>query len=230
METSGIVVGVIACFGVAIALIVVAAVVAARRERERREALRLWAKRHGWQVVERPQFDWGRRMPGKNRRGVSLALFGTLGGRPVGIGDYSYTTTSTSTDANGASQTTTTTHHHVVVVVVRLRMPRPSVAVHKRGGGSKLWRSLFGDRATAIGYEAFDSAYRVNAPDPSLVRAVIGGALVAEHVAGWLPDWSVEGDELLTFVQGRIGAPESIPAQLGPLLRVADLIEAHART
>jgi hypothetical protein len=227
MESSAIVVSVVACFAAVVVLIVVAAVVAARRERERQEALRLWAKRHGWQVVDRPQVDWGRRMPGRNRRGVSLALFGTMGGRPVAIGDYSYTTSSTSTDANGTSHTTTTTHHHVALVV-RLRMPRPSVAVHRRGGGSKLWRSLFGDKATAIGYEAFDGAYRVNAPDPSLVRSVLGGALVAEHVAGRLPDWSVEGNELMTFIQGRIGAPDSIPAQLAPLLRVADLIEAHA--
>ncbi|MDG6110293.1 hypothetical protein Daura_49480 [Dactylosporangium aurantiacum] len=229
MEASAIVVSVIACFGVVVALIVVSAVVAARRERERREALRVWAKRHGWQVVERPQVEWGRRMPGGNRRGVSLALFGTLGGRPVAVGDYSYTTTSTSTDANGATHTTTTTHHYIAVVV-RLRTPRPSVAVHRRGGGSKLWRSMFGDRATAVGIEAFDRAYRVNAQDASLVRAVIGGTLIAEHVAGWLPDWSVEGNELLTFVQGRIGAPERIPAQVGPLLRVAELIEAHATT
>ena len=229
MEPSAIVISVIACFGAAVALVVVAAVVAARRERERREALRLWAKRHGWQVVEKPQVDWGRRMPGRNRRGVSLALFGTLGGRPVAVGDYSYTTTSTSTDANGNTHTTTTTHHYVAVVT-RLRMPRPSVAVHRRGGGSKLWRSMFGDRLTAVGVEAFDRAYRVNAPDPSLVRMVVGGPLIAEHVAGRVPDWSVEGNELLTFVQGRIGPPERIPAQIGPLLRVAELIEAHATT
>ena len=229
MEPSAIVVSVIACFGAAVALIVVTAVVAARRERERREALRIWAKRHAWQVVEKPQVDWGRRMPGGNRRGVSLALFGTLGGRPVAVGDYSYTTTSSSTDANGNTQTTTTTHHYVAVVV-RLRMPRPSVAVHRRGGGSKLWRSMFGDRSTAVGIEAFDRAYRVNAQDSSLVRAVIGGPLIAEHVAGRVPDWSVEGNELLTFVQGRIGVPERIPAQVGPLLRVAELIEGHATT
>lgn len=229
MDGSGLVQGAIACFGAVIVLIIIMAVVSARRERRRREELGDWAKRHGWQVVIRPQVDWGRRMPGKNRRGVSLALFGTLDGRPVSIGDYSYTTSSTSTDANGASQTTTTTHHHVAVVV-RLRMPRPTVAVHRRGGGSKLWRSMFGDKATAVGYEAFDRAYRVNAADPSLVRAVIGGPLLAEHVSGRLPDWSVEGNELLTFVPGRISVPDSIPAQFGPLLRVAALLEAHAQS
>jgi hypothetical protein len=229
MDTSAIVVGVVACFGVMILLVVVAAVVSARRERARREALRVWAKRHGWQVVERPQVEWGRRMPGRNRRGVSLALFGTVGGHPVSIADYSYTTSSTSTDASGNSSTTTTTHRYVAVVV-RLRMPRPTVAVHRRGGGSKLWRSLFGDKATAIGFEEFDREYRVNASDPTLVRAVIGGQLVAEHVAGRLPDWSVEGNELLTILPGRIGPPEQIPAQVGPLLRVADLLERQAGT
>ena len=92
MEPSAIVVSVIACFGVLIVLVIVAAVVSARRERERQEALRHWAARHGWQVVDRPQVDWGRRMPGRNKRGVSLALFGTLGGRPVAVADSSYTT------------------------------------------------------------------------------------------------------------------------------------------
>jgi hypothetical protein len=109
---------------------------------------------------------------------------------------------------------------------VRLRRPGPTIAVVRRGAMSRLGRSLFGDRATAIGYEPFDRAYRVTAGDPRVVRSVLGRDLVAEQVAGWLPDWSLYGDELLAFQEGRIGEPTSIPAQFGPLLRVADLVEA----
>jgi hypothetical protein len=50
---------------------------------------------------------------------------------------------------------------------------------------------------------------------------------VNEHVAGRLPDWSLEGRELLSFREGRIGEPASIPGQLEPIIRVADLIESH---
>jgi hypothetical protein len=46
-----------------IALLVVAVVVSARRERQRREGLRQWAVRHGWTYTERPRVDWISRLP-----------------------------------------------------------------------------------------------------------------------------------------------------------------------
>jgi hypothetical protein len=49
--------------------------------------------------------------------------------------------------------------------------------------------------------------------------------LVAAHVAGGLPDWNLEGKELLVYRLGRIGEPTGIPDQLPSLLRIADLIE-----
>jgi hypothetical protein len=220
--------GVVICFALAVVTVVILAILAHRRERERQETLRQWAARYGWQMAQRPAVDWGRRMPGGNRHGVTLALSGVLGGRSVTIAEYYYTRTSRSTDFHDRSSSSTTTYRFTLALV-RLSRPGPTVAVYQRGPLSRFWRSLFGDRATAIGYEPFDSAYRVTADDPRLVRSVLGPDLVAEHVSGRLPDWSLAGVELLTFREGLIGDPAGIPAEFGPLLRVADLIEANLR-
>ena len=135
--------------------------------------------------------------------------------------EYQYTTTT------GTSETSTTTTHHYVLYVARLRQQWPAVAVQHRGAVSRFGRALFGDRATAIGYEPFDSAYRISADRPEAARAIFRRGLVDEHVAGRLPEWSLYGDELMTYETGRIDDPEAIPARCAPLVRVADLIEAQ---
>src|SRR4051812_38791971 len=213
--------GVVVCVSGFIALIIVVAVRARRKERARQEALQRWAMQADFRYVLKPEVDWGRRMPGQNRRGVTLCLSGALAGRPVTIAEYQYSTTSTSGD--GSSTTTT---HYFVLTMARLRRPAPTVAVYRRGAMSKFGRALFGDRATAIGYEPFDSVYRVKAPDSRSVPAVVRGDLVREHLAGRLPDWSVHEHDVLTFREGRIGDPATIPAQLAPVMRVADLIDS----
>jgi hypothetical protein len=96
------------------------------------------------------------------------------------------------------------------------------MAVVERGALSRFGRVLFGDGATAVGQEDFDRAYRVVSKDP---RAVLSPGLVAEHVAGRLPEWSLHGNELLTYRGGRIGDPATIPDQFTPLLRVAALLD-----
>jgi hypothetical protein len=226
VDSSLVIAGGAVCFGSLIALIVVLAVVSHRREKARQQALELWAMQHEWQISRRPQVDWGRRMPGRNKRGVTVALSGMIRGRPATIAEYYYTYTTTSTDSSGRSSSTTRTYHYVLMVVP-LRQPHPTVAVFRRGTMSRFGRALFGDKATALGYEPFDSEYRVAANDPRLVRSVLGPALVNEHIAGRLPDWSLEGRELLSFREGRIGEPASIPGQLEAVIRVADLIEPH---
>jgi hypothetical protein len=212
--------GMVVCGGFVVALLVLLIVVAHRREKARRQALEQWALGREWQVVRHPRVDWGRRMPGHNKRGVTLSVSGVLHGRPATIAEYAYTTTT----GNAGGPTTTETHRFVLLVVV-LGRAHPTMAVHRRGGFSKLGRTLFGDKPTAIGYEPFDRTYRVTAGDPGAVRSVLAPALVNGHVAGGLPLWSLEGRELLTYRVGRIGDPATIPAQLEPLLRVADLIE-----
>src|SRR5690349_24799127 len=201
--------------GAVLAVVIPFAIVAQRREKARQQALALWATQHEWQVVPKPHVDWGRRLPGGNKRGVSLALSGVVGGRPVTIAEYSYTTATTT---NG---TTSTTTHHFVLHVVVLREPMPTVAVYRRGGMSKLGRALFGDKATALGYEPFDRVYRVSAADPRLVRSVLMPALVTEHVAGRLPDRSLQGRELPSFRARRTHEPPTPPADLAPPVRLA---------
>jgi hypothetical protein len=191
----------------------------ARRERARREVLTDWATAHGWQTQLRPQLGFERRLPGRNRRGVSLAMSGLIDDRPVTVAEYSYTTT---------SNRTRTTHRYVIAVV-QLREPRPSIGVYRRGALSKFGRALFGDRSTAIGYEPFDRDFRVTAEHPGDVPSVLGADLVHAHIDGQLPDWSLVGTELLTFRPGRIDDPASIPDQVLPLLRVADLLESPVR-
>jgi hypothetical protein len=136
------------------------------------------------------------------------------------IAEYSYTTTT-----GNAGGTTTTETHRFVLLLVELGREHPTVAVHRRTGLSKLGRTLFGDKPTAIGYEPFDRTYRVTAGDPGAVQSVLAPALINEHVTGGLPPWSLEGRELLTYRVGRIGDPATIPDELAPLIRVADLIE-----
>jgi hypothetical protein len=220
MDSSGVV-GVVACFGAVLALVIGLAVWSARRERARVDGLRQWAAARGWTLAQRPDVDWGQRLPGHNRRGVTLALSGVLSGRPVTIAEYFYTRTTYNTTANAASTSTTRTYQYVLLVV-RLERPGPTMAVVERGALSRFGRVLFGDTASAVGQEDFDRAYRIVTKDP---MAMLGPALLREHVEGRLPEWSLYGDELLTYRGGRIGNPESIPDQLGPLLRVAELLD-----
>jgi hypothetical protein len=222
---SSVVVGGAVCLGAFLALAIVLAVAARRRERRRREALQVWAVRSGWQYRPRPQVEWWRRMPGRNKRGVALALSGVVGGRPASAAEYSYTTTSTT--HYGASVQSTSSTHHYVLYVVRLRGPWPAMAVQRRGAASRFGRALFGDRATAVGYEPFDSAFRVSAEHAEQVRGLLGRELLAEHVAGRLPDWSLHGDELMTMETGLIADPAIIPGRLAALVRIADLLESR---
>ena len=210
----------------AVVLVIALIVVSVLRERERKERLREWATHNGWSMTLSPSVDWGRRLPGHNRRGVTLALSGTIDGRPVTIAEYYHKEETTSSGLNDRSSTSTSTRtYYYVLLVVRLSRPGPSIGVYRRRALSKFGRFLFGDRATAIGQEPFDSEYRVAAKDASVVPQVLRPALVREHIAGYLPEWSLEGQDLLTYHQGRIGDPTTIPDMFGPLLRVATLLE-----
>lgn len=97
-------------------------------------------------------------MPGRNRRGVTRALVGVQQGHQVSVAEYRYTETSSS-----GNNTTSSTTHHFIVAVVHLDGPGATIAVQHRGALSKLGRSIFGDRATALGDERFDSRWRVTA-------------------------------------------------------------------
>ncbi|MFG2011744.1 hypothetical protein ACGFNF_22030 [Micromonospora sp. NPDC048868] len=214
------------CAAVVVLLVagVVALVVAShRRERERREHWRQWAARYGWTFDERPQITWTDRVPGRNRRGVRFALTGTLHGRPVCVAEYAYTETHSSTGADG-NQTTTTHTHTYVVCSVWLRRSFPALAVGPRHAFSKLGRALFGSDTYATGHEEFDRQWRVAAAAPGQ-QALVGPTLIAAHLAGAVPGWSVRGAELVTYRRGRLEDAALVPSLVTPLITVADLLE-----
>ncbi len=203
-----------------IAAFIVLAVYTAKRERQRRGALVQWALANEWTHLVKPVSDWPTRLPGHNRRGVTVAMTGLVNGWTVSVGEYQYTTSS-STGANG--QTTSTTHHYVVVA---LRLPRqyPPLAVSARGGLSKLWRSVFGDGRVVTGIAAFDENFKISTKDPGVLPYTVGPALIQAHIAGQVPDWTIVGDELLTAFPGQITDPNRIPGWAASLVLVAQLI------
>lgn len=205
---------------VGIALLVVLVVASVRRERRRQERIRHWAAHSGWSVVAYPSLDWAGRLPGRNGRGISLLVSGRAYGRTVAVAEYSYTE-STPTGQDGAQTVTT---HRFVVTAVRLDAWYPPIEVRPRGTLSRLGRAIAGDGATATGHDAFDRGFRIRAHDPALVRALVGPALIADHLAGHAPAWSLAGHDLLSWRPGRIDDPRWIPGLTAPLLRVAGLL------
>ncbi|MGB6205668.1 hypothetical protein [Mycobacterium sp.] len=202
-----------------VAFVVLIVLMARQRERARQAQIAQWAASRGWTVTLRPgPIEWCSRLPGRNRRGVSQILSGTVDRWPVSVAEYSYTTT-TSTGDGG----TTTTTHHFIVTVVRLASSYAPVAVQPRGGISRMGRALVGDNAASTGDEDFDRQFRVKTQDPAS-RALVGPTLIAEHLAGRIPAWSLAGQDLLAWQQGRLTDPTRIEALTAGLVRVASLI------
>jgi len=206
-------------FVLLIVLLIFAGVAASRRERERQDGIRRWAAHHGWHVAVSPAVDWEKLLPGGNRRGVSLLVSGWVHNRHVGVAEYSYTTSST--DSRGSTSTTT---YHFIVILVRLTTSYPPLAVQPRGALSRLGRAMFGDKATATGHDLFDRRFRVQTRDPAYARTLVGPALITEHVAGRVPEWTLAGHDLLTWQHGILSDPRQIPVLAAPLMRVADLL------
>jgi hypothetical protein len=202
-----------------VVLLVVGIVAGVRRERERQERIQRWAAHCGWHVAKSPVVDWAKRLPGQDRRGVSLLVSGWIRDWHVGVAEYSYSTTST--DSRGSSSTTT---YWYIVIAVRLTASYPPLAVHARGALSRLGRAMFGDNAEATGHDTFDRRFRVRTRDPAYARAMVGPALITEHLAGRVPEWSLEGHDLLTWRSGALDDPRQIPVLAAPLVRVADLL------
>ncbi|MFJ2029059.1 hypothetical protein [Streptosporangium sp. NPDC087985] len=217
-----------------ITLIVTLIVVGARAERKRQERIRQWAAGHGWTVTQRPTGDWGighgaakrpgpsdwaARLPGRNRRGVSLLVSGVVSGRLVGVAEYSYETRSSNSDGSSSTMT-----HRYIVTAVRLDAQYPPITVVPRGALSRLGRTVFGNNAASTGHNVFDQQFRVDTRNPALARALLSPALIAEHLAGRIPAWSLAGPDLLAWQPGWIKDPDQIATLVTPLMRVAELL------
>ncbi|WP_329110432.1 hypothetical protein OG792_15885 [Micromonospora sp. NBC_01699] len=229
-ESDGLWVGLLGlgCLAVValLALLVVLVGLARQRGRRRRDTLRRWAARNNWVYVPPPAVDWAARLPGGNRTGVTVAVSGVVAGQRVSVAEYHHTETHTGTGSDGMGGTTSTTSSHshpYVVVVVHLEHPYPSVEVSPRGPAAKVGRALLGGGSVVTGDPDFDRAFRVDG-DPMAVRWVLTPALVAAHVAGSVPPWSLHGSELITHLPGRLDPVDRIPALAEPLTRVAAML------
>jgi hypothetical protein len=185
-------------------------------ERHRRRAqLREWARANAWTLVAKPVVDWGARLPGGDKHGVTLALSGAVDGRRTSIGEYSFDEAVTT-----AAGTTTVTHEYVVLV---LHLDRPSgyLGVLPCEVLDRWGRTLLGVGAP-IGDEDFDDRHRV-VGDPARAAYTVPAELVAAHVAGLVPPWTLYGTELVTWLPGRIDLAH-LGEQVGPLHLVAGLL------
>jgi hypothetical protein len=185
-------------------------------DQARKSGLRKWALANDWRYVRRPAIDWSGRVRDGFTGPVAFALYGVVAGRPVAIAECFLS------KQNSAKQEP----EPFVLLMAGLREPVPAVAVHRRLDWERTERRLALDRPTFVGDDVFDQEYRVVAPDSAAARAVVGPALIAAHVAGKLPDWSVRGTEVLTYRAGDVGMFTSIPNQFTSVMLIADLIEA----
>ncbi|MDT4990440.1 MAG: hypothetical protein QOH97_332 [Actinoplanes sp.] len=206
-------VGALALFALLLTLLIIRG----RRQTRRRWAELLgWADTHRWTLVAKPAVDWGSRLPGRNKHGVAFALYGEMWGRRVSVGEYSYTVTSTMGDGSSTSTT-----HHFVPVVVHLDRPSGYLGVQPRGLFSRWGKSLFG-AGSSIGDPRFDKEFQVLG-DPATAAYPITAELIAAHVAGAAPPWTLAGAELLTWVPGRLDLAR-LDQLVGPLYHVARML------
>ncbi len=222
MEPSFVLVLLLAGFAGLIVLLVVAGATGRRNEQRRLAGIAAWAAAHGWQYVPAPGVDWHQRLPGRNKRGIAWTVLGVAGGRRVSVGEYTWTEASLSTDGQGNSTTSSTTYRHVVAVV-HLDRPLGRLMVQPRGALSRLGRAVLGAEPVT-GDAGFDKRFRV----VGAVPVPLPPRLLAAHLAGAVPPWSVHDADLMIHVPGRIDDPAAIPGYAGPALHVADLLALRA--
>jgi hypothetical protein len=187
-----------------------AMVASGRSEKQHRQRLADWARGHGWRLVERPGVDWADRLPGRWRdRQTTDALFGTVEGREVAVAEVRVMP-----PRNG--RVTIQQPRKYTAYMVKLRGALQPVEVARRRPAEKFGLAL------EAGIEAFGHIVTGAAPE------TLPAQLVTEHTAGILPDWSVVGDELITWRTGPIEVPDPVPTELIGVLRIAELLEARA--
>ena len=208
------------CVAVAI-LVAIVAVFTGRRRRRHRQEMRQWADTNGWTFTPQPAVNWGSRLPGGNKRGITETLSTVLHGRRVTVAEYSVT--------DASDGTTTNTHWYVVTAVV-LHRPLPATQVEPRGRASRLRTKLFGPDETATGNADFDRAFRIRTADPAALPHWFPSQLITAHLTGQVPPtWNVQGNELLRWQPGRL-QPVDIPRHVATLLPLADLVDGITRS
>jgi hypothetical protein len=203
------------CAAVAVLVAVVAAF-SARSRRRHRARMQQWAESNGWTYTPQPAVDWGRRLPGGNKNGITEAFSRVVDGRQVSVAEYSVTDASDGTSTN--------THWYVATVAV-LRRSLPASQVEPRSLPSRLRSARRGLDEVAVGHPDFDRGFRIRTSDPARLRHWFSPSLVAAHQAGQVPPaWSVHGTEVLRWQPGRLN-PENLGGLTPGILILADLLD-----
>jgi hypothetical protein len=192
----------------------------ARAQRRRYGRLRRWAGANGWTVVESPQVNWPDRLPGAELGSgkVTLLLSGTVEGRSVAVGEYEHTY-----PEPGASGDRYTTDSYIVAGVWLDRQYAP-FSLYETNLGEKVLRSIVGRSGVPLGYAPFDRKYRIVAADPVDIPRYLTPPLVADHVSGVAPLWSLQDSELIVYRPGTIDDPSRIPKAATEAIRMAQLL------
>lgn len=188
--------------------------VGAGRHRPRRQDLiQQWAEDHGWVFTTSQPKEWPAQLATPPGHRFILMVTSTAFSRPVRVIEH------------GAVIAPAGVIHWYVATVIKLTTAHPPLAVMDRGPLSRLARTRFGYGATATGDKEFDRRFRVRTRHPELVSTVLSPALIAEHLAGRVPTWSLAGRDLVTQQFGSIHDPREIPERVVSLMRVADLLD-----
>jgi hypothetical protein len=203
------------CVAVAV-LVTIVAVYSARSRRRHRARMQHWASSNGWTYTPQRAVDWGRRLPGGNKNGITDAFSRVVDGRQVSVAEYSVTDASDGTSTN--------THWYVITVAV-LHRPLPATQVEPRGLASGLRSARRGLDEAAIGNPDFDRAFRIRTADPAGLRHWFSLPLAAAHLAGRVPPvWSVHGTEVLRWQPGRLKI-DDLTGLTTAILMLGDLLD-----
>jgi hypothetical protein len=193
-----------------------------RRERQRRRAAALaFTQAHGWTFTEEvpalvarwrsAPFGQGRRQRATN------VITGAFHGRQIVSFDYQYTT------GSGKNQTTWAYH----VVALSLPVPLPWLQLSPDGAGAAVDK-LFGGQDVEFESEAFNKAWRVEAPPGQYAYDFIHPRMMDRLMA---PDAvgkqiTVEGADIMLAVRGK-QVLEAVDVYVNLLYGIADLIPRH---
>jgi hypothetical protein len=217
-DTLAVAAGVV--FVLIVVVVALVAVLTRRRRRGRAGRLEGWAHENGWTVTRRPVVDWGVRLPGGNRDGIATMISGRVRGRPVSVAEYVVT--------GGRTDVTMVSPDNIYAVTVAvLAQPLPGISVEPRGPTSLRDQVVAGPGESATGNVAFDRTYRIRTNDPDAVPRWCTSQVIEAHLRGQIPAWSVHGNELLTYENGRL-IPAAIPGRIGPVTYLADLLDQSA--
>lgn len=207
---------------VGVVLVVLAVVLARRHERERRDLLATWADARNWSATfGRVRVPWVDRLPGRDPRGIRMVFSGHRGERAVSVAEYVHQAVETTTAGHQPQRQSSP--RACIVCVVHLPEAYPPLEIVRRGGGSRLWRRLGYGSDVTTGDPDFDELYRIRSDQPLSVSALVGPELIQAHVAEEVPTWSLDGQDLLAFWTGRLSVG-GVDRRLDAVLRIADLL------